>query len=125
MDKQEIVKQCLENPLVTNDFPFDDEVMVFRVFGKIFALINIKSIDCVVSLKCDPELAIILRAEYKGVIPGYHLSKKHWNSVDAKSDVSDEKIKEMIKHSCAMVVKGLTREQKKKIEASIQAVSTY
>lgn len=116
MDKSELMKHCLEKTFVTNDFPFDDEVMVFRIFGKIFALMNIKSNDCSISLKCDPDLAIALRGEYKGVTPGYHLSKKHWNSVDGEKDVTLEKIKEMIDHSYAMVKKGLKKELREKID---------
>ena len=115
MDKKSLIAYCSSKPFATSDFPFDDEVMVFRICGKIFALINIKSADNGISLKCNPELALILREEYKGITPGYHLNKKHWNTVDCNSEISDEKIKELIDHSYTVTTKGLTKKQRVEI----------
>ena len=115
LKKEDIVKYCQKKTFATSDFPFDDEVMVFRIFNKIFALINVKSKNCNVSLKCNPELAEILREEYNGVTPGYHLNKKHWNSIDCESGIPDKKIEEMIDHSYMMVVKGLKKEYRDKL----------
>ena len=112
MDKKSLISYCTSKPFVTSDFPFDDEVMVFRICGKIFALLNIKSLENNISLKCNPELALILREEYKGITPGYHLNKKHWNSVDCDTEISDEKIKELIDHSYIVTAKGLIKKQK-------------
>jgi predicted DNA-binding protein (MmcQ/YjbR family) len=115
MDKQSLITYCSSKPVVSSDFPFDDEVMVFRICGKIFALINIKLADNSISLKCNPELAVLLREEYKGITPGYHLNKKHWNTVDCNSEISDEKIKELIDHSYTVTTKGLTKKQRVEI----------
>lgn len=119
MTKEEVIKFCLSLNKSTNDFPFDEEVMVFRIGGKIFALINIKSDDTIISLKCDPVLAELLRGEFRGVKPGYHLNKKHWNSVDCNSDLNDEKLCELIEHSYKLVLKGL----KKSIQNEINEIT--
>ncbi len=115
MDKKSIIAYCSSKPVVSSDFPFDDEVMVFRICGKIFALINIKTADNSISLKCNPELAVLLREEYNGITPGYHLNKKHWNSIDCNSEISEEKIKELIDHSYTVTTKGLTKKQRVEI----------
>jgi len=116
MDKKSLISYCSSKPFATSDFPFDDEVMVFRICGKIFALLNIKSAENSISLKCNPELALILREEYKGVTPGYHLNKRHWNSVDCNSGIPEEKIIEMIDHSYSVTAKGLTKKQRREID---------
>ena len=96
----------------TYDYPFDEEVRVYRIEKKIFALTSEKK-PLRVNLKCDPIYALELRSIYEGVIAGYHMSKKHWNTVSVEgSDVDDETIKELIDHSYELVYKSLTKKQR-------------
>ena len=104
---------CLSKKGVTEHFPFDNVTLVFKVMDKIFVLLRIdkweQGAQCV-NLKCDPEKAAELREVYEGVQPGWHSNKKHWNTVAVNnSDVSDDLVQELINHSYAMVVKGLTK----------------
>ncbi len=85
------------------DFPFDDEILAFRVGGKIYALVNITEHPPRVNLKCDPEYAIELREEYEGVRPGYHMNKKHWNTVHLAEDVPSKLMGELVRHSYQLV----------------------
>jgi predicted DNA-binding protein (MmcQ/YjbR family) len=103
---------CLAKKGVTEHFPFDDDALVFKVGGKIYALSSLKQWEKgepVVNLKCDPERAQELQIQYEGVIPGFHASKKHWNSVSINQDVPDILVKELIDHSYELVFKNLTK----------------
>lgn len=99
---------CLSKPHVTEVFPFDEQTLVFKVAGKIFALTDVEDFSSV-NLKCDPEKAIELRERYTAVLPGYHMNKKHWNTVKVNSDVSNEKILQMLDDSFSLVVNSLTK----------------
>ena len=99
---------CLSLKGATEEFPFDNRTLVFKVQNKIFALLDIESFKQI-NLKCDPEKAIELREQFKGIIPGYHMNKKHWNSLKTASDVSDSLVKELTSHSYDLVVSGLTK----------------
>ena len=99
---------CLSLKGATEEFPFDNRTLVFKVQNKIFALLDIESFKQI-NLKCDPEKAIELREQFKGIIPGYHMNKKHWNSLKTASDVSDSLVKELTNHSYELVVSGLTK----------------
>lgn len=102
---------CLSKPGVTESFPFDEDVLVYKVAGKIFALISISKPDTV-NLKCEPERAIELRAQYPdAVIPGYHMNKKMWNTVTL-SGVPFSLLQELVDHSYAEVVAGLPKKVK-------------
>lgn len=97
---------------VTFDYPFDDKVRVYRIAEKMFALTSEEK-PVRVNLKCDPLYALELRALYQGVTAGYHMNKKHWNTVTVEgSDVDDETVKELIDHSYALVYQKLTKKQK-------------
>jgi predicted DNA-binding protein (MmcQ/YjbR family) len=98
---------CLHNPEVTEDFPFDNDTLVFKVAGKAFALVSLQN-PVSVNLKCNPDKAIELRQQYDAVQPGYHMNKKHWNTVFFNQDLSDKEIIELIKHSYDCVVNGLS-----------------
>lgn len=104
---------CAKLPAATFDYPFGDEVRIYRIGGKIFALLpeNGESI----SLKCDPVLAEMLRRTYEGVRPGYHLNKQHWNTVDLSGDVPDVEVHEMIRQSHAIVAASLTKAARAKL----------
>lgn len=99
---------CLSLKGATEEFPFDNRTLVFKVQNKIFALLDIESFKQI-NLKCDPEKAIELREQFEGIIPGYHMNKKHWNSLKTASDVSDSLVKELTSHSYELVVSGLTK----------------
>lgn len=96
---------------VAESFPFDDKVLVFKVMNKMFALVNVEEADSV-NLKCDPEKAIELRVRFMGVQQGYHMSKKHWNTVSFASDVNRPLLIELIDHSYLLVVSKLTKKEK-------------
>ena len=97
---------------VTFDYPFDKKVRVYRIADKMFALTS-EDRPVSVNLKCDPIYALELRSLYEGIIAGYHMNKKHWNTVTAEeSDVDDETVKELIDHSYDLVYKKLTKKQR-------------
>ena len=97
---------------VTFDYPFDDKVRVYRIAEKMFALTS-EDKPISVNLKCDPIYALELRSLYEGVIAGYHMNKKHWNTVTVEdSDVDAESVKELIDHSDELVYEKLTKKQK-------------
>ncbi|KAF2956331.1 MmcQ/YjbR family DNA-binding protein [Marinitoga sp. 38H-ov] len=118
MDLENLKEYCLNKKGVWIDFPFDEENMVFKVGSKMFALTNINSERFWVNLKCDPFLSEKLREEYKGIIPGYHMNKKHWNTVYINEDVPDEKIKWLIDISYDLVFKSLKKSEKDEIKGS-------
>ena len=92
---------------VTEDFPFDDEILVYKIYGKIFLLMNINAIPLNINLKCDPERAIELRERYDAIIPGFHMNKKMWNTIVVDGRLTDKLILELIDHSYDEVVKKL------------------
>jgi predicted DNA-binding protein (MmcQ/YjbR family) len=107
---------CLSKPGVTESFPFNDTTLVFKVVGKVFALAGIENFRQI-NLKCDPEKAIELRADYNGVIPGFHMNKKHWNTVSIFEDLPTKLIFELIDHSYNLVVLSLTKKAQNELRA--------
>ena len=99
---------CIEKPGVSEGFPFDKSTLVFKVFGKMFALVDVDVFEAI-NLKCDPEKAIELRESHQGVQPGYHMNKTHWNSVYLNEDVSDQLLVELIDHSYELVYASLPK----------------
>ena len=97
---------CLAKPETSEGFPFDSKVLVFKVAGKMFALTDVDDFESV-NLKCDPDRAIELREQHPSIIPGYHMSKKHWNTVMMDGSLSDEFVKELIDHSYDLVIDSL------------------
>jgi predicted DNA-binding protein (MmcQ/YjbR family) len=109
---------CLAKPGVTEHFPFDEDTLVFKVGGKMFALSSLNGWEKgspSINLKCDPEKALELRAEYDGIMPGFHMSKTHWNTVTVKSDVTAKLLRELISHSYELVFNSLTKKQRDEI----------
>lgn len=104
---------CLGFPGVSEEFPFDRDTLVFKVMGKMFALTDVELFESI-NLKCDPEAAMELRERYPAVKPGYHMNKKHWNTVEMDGSLPDELIRKWTNHSYELVVRGLP---KKKQEA--------
>lgn len=109
MNFETFCNYCLQKKGVTETFPFDETTLVYKVMGKMFALTGIDERPLSINLKCDPERAIELREEYEAVQPGYHMSKKHWNTVVCDGTISDTELRELIDHSYNLVVKGLKR----------------
>ncbi len=107
MNIEEIRLYCLSLKGSSESFPFGDSTLVFKVRNKIFALAGLER-PFSINLKCDPHLAVELRERYPAVQPGYHMNKKHWNTVMLDESVSDNLIREWIRHSYNMVVKGLS-----------------
>jgi predicted DNA-binding protein (MmcQ/YjbR family) len=113
MDAAGARDKCRSLRGATEGYPFDSEALVFKVGGKIFAIFG----DDTVSLKCDPALALALREEYPtAVTPGYHLSKRHWNTVRLDGSVPSELIAEWIEDSYDLAVAGLTRAQRSALD---------
>jgi predicted DNA-binding protein (MmcQ/YjbR family) len=108
MNIEEFRYYCLGLPHVEESFPFDDSTLVFMVAGKMFSMIDIAKHEYI-NLKCDPDRSVELRERYDGVRPGYHMNKRHWNSVYLDSDVPDAMIKELIRHSYDCVVAKLPK----------------
>jgi len=109
---------CLSKKGVTEHFPFDEDTLVFKVGGKMFALSSLsdwESGKASVNLKCDPERAVELREEYSGVVPGFHMSKVHWNTVTINSDVPVKVLRELIDHSYELVFNSLTKKGREEI----------
>ena len=121
MNIEEYRNYCLAKKGVTEEFPFDEETLVFKVMGKMFALTSLKRWeegDESVNLKCDPDRALELREEYESIKPGFHMSKKHWNTVQINSgELSIQLIKELIDHSYDLVVKGLTKKLREELNS--------
>jgi len=103
-------KLCLEFPGAFEDFPFGPETSVFKVEGKLFALSALRSSPLKVSLKCEPELAEQLRASFpEAIVPGYHLNKRHWNTVTLDGSVPDEMVRDMVEDSYDLIVAAMSR----------------
>ncbi len=115
MNIEDFREFCLSFNGVTEGFPFDDNTLAFKVMDKIFALTNVEEFDSI-NLKCDPVKAAMLRDLYEEVQPGYHMNKRHWNTVDPNGQLDEELIKEWIKDSYNLVVEGLPRKKQKKLE---------
>ena len=104
---------CLKKPGATEGTPFGEDVLVFKVGGKMFALAALDEVPARVNLKCDPDLALELRDRYEQVRPGYHMNKKHWNTVEIDSAIPEAELRKMIDHSYELVVQSLPKARKK------------
>ena len=114
MDASELRAWCLEQRGAIEDFPFGPEHSVFKVAGKMFALSALERTPLEVSVKCEPELAVGLRESYPAIRPGYHLNKRHWNTLTLDRSLPDQLVRDMIEDSYDLVVSALprrTREQ--------------
>ncbi len=103
---------CLNKKAVTESFPFDAVTLVFKVAGKMFALASLDSPELSVNLKCNPECSLELREQYPSITPGFHMNKKHWNTVIVNGDISVNLFLELVDHSYELVVKSLTKKLK-------------
>ena len=109
MNIEQLREYCISKKGATESFPFDEHTLVFKVMGKMFALVALERVPSQVNLKCDPERALALREEYDGIIiPGYHMSKKHWNTLYLEQ-LPPLFLKELIDHSYNLVVSKLPK----------------
>lgn len=116
MNIEEFRDYCLAKKGVTETFPFDEVTLVFKVMGKMFALCGLDYVPLRLNLKCDPDRAIELRETHDGIIEGWHMSKKHWNTVYL-AQISPKLLTELIDHSYDLVVSKFTRKLKAELDA--------
>jgi len=114
MNIEDFREYCLKKPYVTESFPFDSSTLVFKVGNKIFALCDIDSFDAV-NLKSPPDRAEELRMQYSGVQPGYHMNKKHWNSVLLGTDVNTQLLCQLVDESYQIVFDSLPKKERSKL----------
>ncbi|MFN7098926.1 MAG: MmcQ/YjbR family DNA-binding protein [Flavobacterium sp.] len=118
MNLETYYEYCLSKKGVTEHFPFDEDTLVFKVGGKMFALSSLiqwEKGQPSVNLKCDPERALELRAEYEAIQPGFHMSKTHWNTVLINGGIVDQLVRELIDHSYNVVFQSLKKAEQQQI----------
>jgi predicted DNA-binding protein (MmcQ/YjbR family) len=113
MDIESLRQYCLSKKAATEDMPFGEGTLVFRVLGKegkIFALMSLDEVECRINLKCEPEYAVELRDKYSdSIIPGYHMNKTHWNTVYCERGLDDAFIRSLVDHSYEVIVVSLKK----------------
>ncbi|MBA2269532.1 MAG: MmcQ/YjbR family DNA-binding protein [Chthoniobacterales bacterium] len=115
MDAAAFRKYCLKKPGTMEDSPFGPEHIVFKVGGKMFALLAFEEVPPTANLKCDPDRALELRDRYEQVRPGYHMNKKHWNTVELNTGLPEAELRRMIDDSYALVVRALPKRQREQL----------
>ena len=115
MDIESLREYCLRKKGVNEEFPFGDAVLVFKVKGKIFLLTRLEQSSLQFNVKCDPDVAVELREQYDAIQPGYHMNKKHWNTVLVDGRVTEKMLKQMIDESYELVVKSLLGKDRKSL----------
>src|SRR5207253_11378956 len=113
MDLEVFRDFCLSKLAANESTPFGEDVLVFKVAGRIFALAPLDEVAARANLKCDPDLALELRDRYEQVRPGYHMNKKHWNTVELDSGIPDTELRKMIDHSYELVAQKLPRKMRR------------
>ncbi|MEU5362527.1 MmcQ/YjbR family DNA-binding protein [Streptomyces sp. NPDC005925] len=117
MTPQELRALCLSFNAAVEDFPFNPDTSVFKVLGKMFALTNLDARPLTVNLKCDPDDALRLRGEHDGlIVPGWHMNKRHWNTVTADAGLPDRLVRELVEDSYDLVVAGLPRADRLRLD---------
>ncbi len=109
MNVEEFRIYCLSKAHVTEEFPFDESTLVFKVMGKMFALTGLEDPEFKVNLKCDPDRSVELRERYESIRPGWHMNKLHWNTVHVDGSFSDQFFLELIDHSYDLIVQSLPK----------------
>jgi len=125
MKYSDLLMYLRAKPAATESFPFYPDVPVLKVKDKVFAIASMKENRAQVNLKCDPDWSEALRMMFDGVKPGYHMNKRHWNTVFLEEDVPGFEIERMIDHSFALVVKGLKKSQRSDLELNFEASLLY
>ena len=120
LDIESFRDYCLRKKGVTESFPFDETTLVFKVGGKMFALASLDTPEFRVNLKCDPDRALELREEYPdNILPGYHMSKTHWNTVIPAGKIGLDLFKELTDHSYELIVNSLTKKIREELDGSL------
>jgi predicted DNA-binding protein (MmcQ/YjbR family) len=125
MNYSDLLGYLRAKPAVEESFPFYPDIPVFKVKDKVFAIVSKKEGIEQVNLKCDPDWSEALRMCFTSVKPGYHMNKRHWNTVLLDGDVPDFEIERMVDHSFALVVKGLKKSQRSDLELNFEASLLY
>ncbi|MFD3559971.1 MmcQ/YjbR family DNA-binding protein [Streptomyces sp. NPDC058686] len=115
MTPQELRALCLSFNAAVEEFPFNPDTSVFKVLGKLFALTNLDARPLTVNLKCDPEDAVRLRADHEAIVPGWHMNKRHWNTVTV-AELPPRMVRELVEDSYDLVVAGLPRAERLKLD---------
>ncbi|MGH3543514.1 MAG: MmcQ/YjbR family DNA-binding protein [Mycobacterium sp.] len=115
MTRDQVIAICAGLPQAVEDYPFGDGVAVFKVGGRMFALVSLDGDPGSINLKCDPDIALDLRARHAAVRPGYHQNKRHWNTVELDGSIVDDELREMIDHSYELVLSQLPRTQRTRL----------
>ena len=118
MDLASVCAHCLSLPHVEECTPFGPDVLVYKVGGKLFALTEPDEFPARMNLKCDPDRAIELRDEHEGIIPGYHMNKRHWNTIILDGSVPSKLVRELIDHSYTLVTASLPSKARKELGVS-------
>ncbi|MFG2365146.1 MmcQ/YjbR family DNA-binding protein [Streptomyces mirabilis] len=117
MKPQQLRAFCLSFNATVEDFPFAPDISVFKVLGKLFALARLDARPLTVNLKCDPEDAVRLRGEHPGlIVPGYHMNKRHWNTVTVDGELPDRLVRELVEDSYDLVVAGLPKAERLRLD---------
>jgi predicted DNA-binding protein (MmcQ/YjbR family) len=116
MDLPDVIAYCLSLPGAEETTPFGPDVLVYKVRGKMFALTSPEDLPPRINLKCDPERAIDLREQYEWIQPGWHMNKKHWNTVTLSSALSPGLIRDLVEHSYQLVVAALPRKVREELK---------
>jgi predicted DNA-binding protein (MmcQ/YjbR family) len=119
MDAPALRAWCLEQAGAIEDFPFGPETSVFKVAGKVFAISALDRTPLQVSVKCEPELAVALRRSYPAIAPGYHLNKRHWNTVTLDGTLHDQLVRDLIEDSYDLVVSALPKRLREELGARL------
>jgi predicted DNA-binding protein (MmcQ/YjbR family) len=117
MNPAQLRRHCLAHPEAVEEFPFGPRTSVFKVAGKMFALTALRGRPLQISVKCEPELAIQFRDSYEAVAAGYHLNKRHWNTITCGGDCPDKLVREMIEDSYDLVVEALPKQKRERLRA--------
>jgi predicted DNA-binding protein (MmcQ/YjbR family) len=118
VDATELRSWCLRQPGAIEDFPFGPEFSVFKVSGKMFALSALDRTPLEVSVKCEPELAVGLRDAHPAIRPGYHLNKRHWNTITIDGSLADQLVRDLVEDSYDLVVSALPKRTREQLERS-------
>ncbi len=119
MHLEQLYEYCLSKKESTEHFPFDEVTLVFKIKGKMFALIGLdkwEKGETKINLKCSPEWSLELRSTYEGINPGFHMNKKHWNTITLNEDVPDKVVFELIDHSYQLIVKSLPKKTQAELD---------
>ena len=121
MDLSAACDLCLSFPHAESGTPFGPEVLVFKVGGKLFALTSPEEFPPRLNLKCNPDRAVVLREEYDAITPGFHMNKRHWNTVRLDGSIPASLVRELVRHSYDLVVAGLPAAARSALTGSLQA----